>query len=169
MQRDAYQEFMALFTKHQSAPTDGFTEGMTAKLEREKADAAAARNDAVGLFGKLALAFGSTDFAGQASQNFEMVSMVRRDPLLATVVSTLFAGKYLERMLDAIRATEKQLGLPAPALVPEPLLPHDDYIKELKRLHLGDVAERYGLDRKHAEELVAKAYAEKAAKQKPTS
>jgi hypothetical protein len=159
MQRVTYQEFMNLFAKHQSAPIGGPLEGGAAKHQREKEDAAEAHNDAVAMYGKIALAFGSADFAAQASHTLEMVSAARGDPLMSTVASTLFAGKYLERMLDAIQATEKQLALPALALVPEPLLPSAEYSKQLKKMHLGDLAERYGLDRKRAEDIVNNAHA----------
>lgn len=152
MQRGAYQEFLALCAKHQKR--NGSPGGISGKLQVEKEDAALAHIDAVNLYAKLVLAFGSKDFAGQAAQVVETISAVRGTPILELEVTALFATQYMERMQQAIEATEKQLNLPTYALVPDPVVPQSEFNKEFKRHKLRDIAQQHGLDPKRVDEIM---------------
>lgn len=155
MQRATYQEFLAQCAKHQAHGGSHY-DGIIKKLDRNREDAASAHADAVGIYARLVLAFGSKDFAGQASQVIEMISAVRGNPVLETSVTALFANKYAERMQQAIEATEKQLELPAHGLVPEPVIPPAEYNREFMRIKLRDIAQQHGLDPKRVDEIMTR-------------
>lgn len=166
MQRECHQEFLALFAKHQAVEPTSSLSGMAASFQRDKEAANAAHHDSVVLYGKLSLAFGSADFAAQASMVLEMLVAVKRRPAERTLAE-LWGNRFSEGMRKAIEATERQLDLPAFGEVPAPLFPPDQLNKMLKQAHLHELADAYGVDRARVDALLEAAEKERAAAKSP--
>ena len=81
----------------------------------------------------------------------------------ASYDTSLIATPLINQMIAATRATEEQLGLPKPALVPTPNIPPDEYTRERKRVYLRNIVQKSGHDPAKVDQILDEVYKRNAA------
>jgi hypothetical protein len=124
------------------------------RLRQREEDIQEAVRDASLVTSKVALAFGSDDFAIQVGLSIEL-ACVGRDDNNSWMLSTDLANNCYKSMLGSIRATEAQLALPPFATIPTPPIPPTEFNRNRKLAMVRTLLEASGRDPSKAEEVMA--------------
>jgi len=163
-QRDAYEEYLRLMGKHQQRTPISLSEGVVKKVARQGAEEAEAHADAVALWGKLVIAFGDETFASEISDNIEMASAARGEPILEGIVATVLGNEALKRMRQAMASTERSLGIPELANIPAPTIPSDVRQREKRKAYVTQILRERGVDQKRIDQILSGVTADSADK-----
>lgn len=158
-QREVYRDYEQLVERWSDIPRPPLRDlvrsvtGEGPNLHVERRRSLLAETSAIAT--RITLAFHSVDFAEQASFAVVMLAASESDAAARFAAARLCA-KCSSGMRKALLATEQQLGVPLPAVVPEPPTPPDEHRRMTTRAFIESVGTEQRWPKQKIDELVAR-------------